>query len=45
MGSVIFHLPYAFHGRRMITDKWVEWMENNGDSELIYTEVGKPAPI
>ena len=41
--SVIFHLPYAFHGRRMITDKWVEWMENNGDSELIYTEVGKPS--
>ena len=32
--SVIFHLPYAFHGRRMIADKWVEWMENNGDSEL-----------
>ena len=41
--SVIFHLPYAFHGRRMITDKWVEWMENNGDSELIYTEIGKPS--
>ena len=41
--SVIFHLPYAFHGRRMIADKWVEWMENNGDSELIYTEVGKPS--
>ncbi len=41
--SVIFHLPYAFHGRRMIADKWVEWMGNNGDSELIYTEVGKPS--
>ena len=41
--SVIFHLPYAFHGRRMIADKWVEWMENNGDSEIIYTEVGKPS--
>ena len=41
--SVIFHLPYAFHGRRMIADKWVEWMEDNGDSELIYTEVGKPS--
>ena len=41
--SLIFHLPYAFHGRRMIADKWVEWMEDNGDSELIYTEVGKPS--
>ena len=41
--SVIFHLPYAFHGRRMIADKWVEWMEDNGDSELIYTEIGKPS--
>jgi len=40
--SVIFHLPYAYHGRRMITDKWIEWMEINGDSELIYSEVGKP---
>ena len=26
----------------MITDKWIEWMEKNGDSELIYSEVGNP---
>ena len=26
----------------MITDKWIEWMGKNGDSELIYSEVGNP---
>ena len=40
--SIIFHLPYAYHGRRMITDKWIDWMNKNGDSELIYSEAGKP---
>jgi hydroxymethylglutaryl-CoA synthase len=40
--NIIFHLPYAYHGRRMITDKWIEWMGKNGDSELIYSEVGDP---
>ena len=40
--NIIFHLPYAYHGRRMITDKWIEWMEKNGDSELIYSEAGNP---
>ena len=29
--NIIFHLPYAYHGRRMIIDKWIEWMEKNGD--------------
>ena len=43
MGECDFSSPYAFHGRRMIADKWVEWMEDNGDSELIYTEIGKPS--
>lgn len=40
--NIIFHLPYAYHGRRMITDKWIDWMNKNGDSELIYSEAGKP---
>ena len=22
--NIIFHLPYAYHGRRMITHKWIE---------------------
>jgi len=41
--KMVFHLPYAFHGRRMIVDKWVTWMETNGKSEIIYSEVGKPS--
>ena len=40
--NIIFHLPYAYHGRRMITDQWIDWMNKNGDSELIYSEAGKP---
>ena len=40
--NIVFHLPYAYHGRRMITHKWIEWMEKNGDSENIYSEVGNP---
>ena len=40
--NIIFHLPYAYHGRRMITDKWIDWMNKNVDSELIYSEAGKP---
>ena len=41
--KMVFHLPYAFHGRRMIVDKWVTWMETNGKSEIIFSEVGKPS--
>ena len=40
--KIIFHLPYAFHGRRMIIDKWISWMEKNGRSEIIFSEAGKP---
>mgnify|MGYP005739187883 CR=1 FL=1 len=42
--NIIFHLPYAFHGRRMIVNKWLDWMQENGKSELIYSEVGHPSP-
>lgn len=40
--SIIFHLPYAFHGRRMITEKWLEWLKDNNEIETIYQEIGKP---
>tara|TARA_B100000575_G_scaffold138026_1_gene110129 strand:+ start:3842 stop:5284 length:1443 start_codon:yes stop_codon:yes gene_type:complete len=40
--NIIFHLPYAFHGRRMIINKWLDWIQDNGKSELIYSEVGHP---
>ena len=40
--NIIFHLPYAFHGRRMITNKWVDWMSENDKIEEVYSEIGKP---
>mgnify|MGYP005721731133 FL=1 len=40
--NIIFHLPYAFHGRRMIINKWLDWMSENGRAEEIYSEIGKP---
>ena len=26
---IIFHLPYAFHGRRMLFKTWLNWIEEN----------------
>ena len=40
--NIIFHLPYAFHGRRMIINKWLDWMSENDKIEEIYSEIGKP---
>mgnify|MGYP001328059972 CR=1 FL=1 len=40
--NIIFHLPYAYHGRRMIVDKWMDWMKENNQLDEIYSEVGKP---
>ena len=40
--NIIFHLPYAYHGRRMIVNKWMEWMKENNQFEKIYSEIGKP---
>ena len=40
--NIIFHLPYAYHGRRMIVDKWMDWMKENNQLEEIYSEVGNP---
>lgn len=40
--NIIFHLPYAFHGRRMIINKWLDWMNENDKIEEIYSEIGKP---
>ena len=38
---LIFHLPYAFHGRRMIFKKWLSWITENGEEDELYKEVGK----
>ena len=40
--NIIFHLPYAYHGRRMIVEKWIDWMKENNQFDKIYSEIGKP---
>lgn len=42
--QLIFHLPYAFQGRRMITSLWIEWMEENNQMGLLEKELQAPAP-
>jgi hydroxymethylglutaryl-CoA synthase len=37
---LIFHLPYAFHGRRMIFKKWLSWITKNGEKDQLDKEVG-----
>lgn len=33
---LVFHLPYAFQGRRMFTEQWVKWtLEGNKKDELL----------
>ena len=38
---LIFHLPYAYHGRKMILEKWIQWLEENGEIDNLYNEVGQ----
>ncbi len=37
---LIFHLPYAFQGRRMILDIWLDWLKENNTFHLLEEEVG-----
>ena len=39
--KLVFHLPYAFQGRRMMLDIWIDWMKENGNLGDIENEVGK----
>ncbi|MFD1062715.1 hydroxymethylglutaryl-CoA synthase family protein [Winogradskyella litorisediminis] len=38
----IFHLPYAFHGRRIVFDNWLSWIKDTAVYNLLVEEVGKP---
>ena len=38
---LIFHLPYAFHGRRMILKKWISWLDENGRLDQLINEIGE----
>tara|TARA_B100001287_G_scaffold1985_2_gene1549 strand:- start:4821 stop:6200 length:1380 start_codon:yes stop_codon:yes gene_type:complete len=36
----IFHLPYAFHGRRMLLDIWLKWLKENKLFFQLEKEIG-----
>ena len=38
---LIFHLPYAYHGRRIIFDNWLSWIKANGTIAELETEIGQ----
>ena len=38
---IIFHLPYAFHGRRMIFNNWLNWIKNDITYKDLLAEIGQ----
>lgn len=38
---LIFHLPYAFQGRRMMLDIWLDWIKENKLMKILEEEIGK----
>ena len=38
---LIFHLPYAFHGRRILVEKWTSWLDENNKLDQLTKEIGK----
>jgi len=37
---LIFHLPYAFHGRRMIFNNWLSWITSSEQLQELEAEIG-----
>ena len=38
--KLVFHLPYAFQGWRMMSDIWLEWMKESNQFKLVEEEIG-----
>jgi len=38
----VFHLPYAFHGRRIILRNWLDWVKASDHFATLQEEVGAP---
>ena len=38
---IVFHLPYAFHGRRIIFDNWLNWIKEGDLYNKLEDEIGK----
>ncbi|GAB4159160.1 MAG: hydroxymethylglutaryl-CoA synthase [Winogradskyella sp.] len=41
--KIVFHLPYAFHGRRIIFDNWLNWIKTTGLYNILENEIGPMA--
>ena len=39
--QIIFHLPYAYHGRRIILDNWLTWIKGTNLHSQLENEIGK----
>ncbi len=39
--QLIFHLPYAYHGRRIIFNNWLNWINDTETYTVLENEVGK----
>jgi hydroxymethylglutaryl-CoA synthase len=39
---LVFHLPYAYHGRRIIFSNWLQWIRETGDIDTLIDEIGRP---
>lgn len=37
---LVFHLPYAFHGRRIIFDNWLKWIKQSDSLLELEDEIG-----
>merc|ERR1712000_500962 len=39
--KIVFHLPYAFHGRRIIFDNWLNWIKTSEIYNELENEIGR----
>ena len=38
--QIVFHLPYAFHGRRIIFNNWLQWIKSSDVYQELEAEIG-----
>jgi hydroxymethylglutaryl-CoA synthase len=38
--KIVFHLPYAYHGRRIIFSNWLNWIKASNDMKSLEQEIG-----
>ena len=37
---LVFHLPYAFHGRRIVFNNWLNWVKSSEELKQLEAEIG-----